>query len=178
MCLEVAVVFSRNRPSLFAWALALVLAFVVATMPVAAAAHAAVPAVPQESGYGKRIVYDKSRQRVWLVREDRSIAATYLVSGDLHGTLPAVGKYRVRSKSRYSQSLDGSVTMQYMVRFVYGNTRWIGFHSIPRDRAGNLIQPLSALGTPTSSGCIRQQLHNAERLYRFAPIGTRVVVIR
>jgi lipoprotein-anchoring transpeptidase ErfK/SrfK len=67
--------------------------------------------------------------------------------------------------------------MEYMVRFVYGNTRWIGFHSIPRDRAGRLSQPLSALGTPTSSGCIRQRLSNAAQLYRFAPVGTRVVVV-
>lgn len=171
-------VVSRNRWGVAACALGLALAFVLASLPAAPAAHAAVPAVPKESGYGKRIVYDKSRQRVWLVREDRSIAATYLVSGHLYGTLPAVGKYRVRSKSRYTRSLDGSVTMQYMVRFVYGNTRWIGFHSIPRNGAGNLIQPLSALGTPTSSGCIRQKLSNAERLYRFAPVGTRVVVIR
>lgn len=148
------------------------------------AAHAALapdsqatPAAPKHSGTGKRIVYDKSRQRVWLVRHDAVVAATYLVSGHKYGSLPAVGTYRVRSKSRYSGSLDGSVSMEYMVRFVYGNSRWIGFHSIPRDRAGRLIQSKSQLGTPTSSGCIRQALGDARRLWRFAPVGTKVVVV-
>ena len=83
----------------------------------------------------------------------------------------------MKSKSRYSGSLDGSVSMEYMVRFVYGNTRWIGFHSIPRDGSGRLIQSKSQLGTPTSSGCIRQALGDARRLWNFAPVGTKVVVV-
>lgn len=165
-----------RRPAAAGWALVLALGLMLAIGP-AAPAHAAPPPVPSASGAGKRIVYDRSAQRVWLVRADKTVKASYLVSGHKYGTLPAVGRYRVKSKSRHSQSLDGAVTMQYMVRFVYGNTRWIGFHSIPRDRAGNLIQPRSLLGTPTSSGCIRQQLDKAEMLYRFAPIGTRVVVV-
>ena len=157
-------------------AVLLVVASLITTGPAVPAA--AAPEVPVYSGTGRRIVYDRSAQRVWLVRADRTVRATYLVSGHKYGTLPAVGKYRVQSKSRYSQSLDGSVRMEYMVRFVYGNTRWIGFHSIPVDRSGNLIQPLSKLGTPTSSGCIRQARENARSLYRFAEIGTRVVVVR
>jgi hypothetical protein len=115
------------------------------------------PPVPKESGTGKRIVYDRSRQRVWLVREDKTVRATYLVSGHKYGTLPAVGRYRVQSKSRHTQSLDGAVSMEFMVRFVYGNTRWIGFHSIPVDGNG-------------------QRWRNARTLYDFAKIGTRVVV--
>lgn len=157
----------------------LVLALVFASAGLAAApAYADDPAVPKDSGTVRRIVYDRSRQRVWLVRDNGNVVDTYLVSGHKYGTLPAVGKYRVKSKSRHTRSLDGSVTMEYMVRFVYGNTRWIGFHSIPRDSSGNLIQSKSQLGTPTSSGCIRQALRTARKLYRFADIGTRVVVIQ
>ena len=151
------------------------------TVPRASAAlsqdSTATPRVPRNSGKGKRIVYDRSRQRVWLVRKGNVVRSTYLVSGAKHGTLPRVGRYRVKSKSRYSGSLDGSVSMEYMVRFVYGNTRWIGFHSIPRNGSGQLIQSKSQLGTPTSSGCIRQALGDARRLWRFAPVGTKVVVL-
>ena len=157
---------------------AVVLALLLSTLSPMSPASAGAPPVPADSGRGKRIVYDRSAQRVWLVRRDKSVVATYLVSGHKYGTLPAVGRYRVKSKSRYSQSLDGSVRMQYMVRFVFGNTRWIGFHSIPVNSAGNLIQPLSKLGTPTSSGCIRQRLADARKLWRHAPVDTRVVVVR
>ena len=155
--------------------LVVVASLITTVTPLPATAE---PGVPADSGRGRRIVYDRSAQRVWLVRADRTVRDTYLVSGHKYGTLPAVGRYRVQSKSRYSQSLDGSVRMEYMVRFVYGSTRWIGFHSIPVDRSGNLIQPLSKLGTPTSSGCIRQAHDDARTLYRFAEIGTRVVVVR
>ncbi len=176
----------RAARSLAVWALVVALLSPLSPLPQAVpSAEAALaadaqttPRVPRHSGWGKRIVYDKSRQRVWLVTGDNVAKSTYLVSGHKSGTLPGVGKYRVKSKSRYSSSLDGSVSMEYMVRFVYGNTRWIGFHSIPRDGSGRLIQRLSQLGTPTSSGCIRQALRNARQLYRFAPVGTRVVVIR
>lgn len=157
-------------------AMTLVLAVLLSLLS-AAPASAGDPRVPRDSGRGKRVVYDRSAQRVWLVRKDESVHATYLVSGHKYGTLPAVGRYRVKSRSRYTQSLDGSVRMQYMVRFVYGNTRWIGFHSIPVNSAGNLIQPLSKLGTPTSSGCIRQRLSDARLLWRHAPVDTRVVVV-
>ena len=167
-----------NRSNNARMGLALVLALLLSALYPLAPASAGAPPVPEDSGRGKRIVYDRSAQRVWLVRADASVVATYLVSGHKYGTLPAVGRYRVKSRSRYSQSLDGSVRMQYMVRFVYGNTRWIGFHSIPVDRAGNLIQPLSKLGTPMSSGCIRQRLADARRLWRHAPVDTRVVVVR
>jgi lipoprotein-anchoring transpeptidase ErfK/SrfK len=165
-------------------AIAAVLLVLVTVWPAAAATatptpeatQSGEPAVPKASGTGKRIVYDRSRQRVWLVRENATVRGTYLVSGHKYGSLPAVGRYRVQSKSRYSGSLDGAVSMEFMVRFVYGSTRWIGFHSIPVDGNGNLIQPLSQLGTPTSSGCIRQRWRNARTLYDFAHVGTRVVV--
>lgn len=156
--------------------LATVLAL-VAPAPAVAADTLKRPPVPRHSGTGKRIVYDKSRQRVWLVRADKSVRATYLVSGHKYGSLPAVGRYRVKSKSRHSRSLDGAVSFEFMVRFVYGSTRWIGFHSIPVDDSGRRIQPLSKLGTPTSSGCIRQRWSKARELWRFSDVGTRVAVI-
>src|SRR5688572_13013846 len=165
---------TRSRPRRWCRLAAFVLTFAFVAALAPAPAMAADPRVPPSSGTGRRIVYDKSRQRVWLVREDKTVRATYLVSGHKYGTLPAVGRYRVKSMSRYSRSLDGAVSFEFMVRFVYGSTRWIGFHSIPVDGSGNLIQSLSQLGTPTSSGCIRQRRTDARELWRFANVGTRV----
>lgn len=164
-----------RRVRLQATAVTLLFALLTAVAP--APAMAAEPRVPKSSGTGRRIVYDKSRQRVWLVRQNKSVRATYLVSGHKYGTLPKVGRYRVKSKSRYTQSLDGAVRMEFMVRFVFGSSRWIGFHSIPVDGNGNLIQSLSQLGTPTSSGCIRQRWRDARNLWRFSDVGTKVVVV-
>src|SRR3546814_3131256 len=68
--------------------------------------------------------------------------------------------------------------MKWMVRFAHGDRLAIGFHSIPRDAYGRPLQSESQLGTYRSSGCVRQADHKAQALYAWAPIGTRVVVLR
>jgi lipoprotein-anchoring transpeptidase ErfK/SrfK len=70
--------------------------------------------------------------------------------------------------------------MQYMVRFTYGRRTGtpIGFHDIPQRPNGSYSQTLAQLGQPLSAGCVRQARRDAARLWTFAPVGTRVVVVR
>jgi lipoprotein-anchoring transpeptidase ErfK/SrfK len=42
---------------------------------------------------------------------------------------------------------------------------------------GHLVQTRAQLGTPLSHGCIRQWRPDAKALWRFAPVGTSVVVL-
>jgi L,D-transpeptidase catalytic domain len=134
---------------------------------------AAVP-LPPDSGTGRRVVFDESDQRVWLVREDGSVARTYLVSGSVHDNLDT-GTYAVYSKSKDAIGVDDSGTMRFMVRFAHGDNAPIGFHDIPVDE-GELVQGVDDLGAATSHGCIRQARPDAKALWRFAPVGTTVVV--
>jgi lipoprotein-anchoring transpeptidase ErfK/SrfK len=67
--------------------------------------------------------------------------------------------------------------MEFMVRFAKGRHWFIGFHSIPVNRKGQLIEPLSELGTYRSHGCVRQARENAALLWDWAPLGTAVVVV-
>lgn len=144
-------------------------------------------ALPSESGSGRRIVFDMTRQRVWLVGQrggrdlppeesDRDVVRrTYLVSGSVTDNL-APGTYSVYSKSKRAWGVDDSGTMRYMVRFAHGARAAIGFHDIPVDN-GALVQTRAQLGTPQSHGCIRQWRPDARALWSFAPIGTKVVVV-
>ena len=68
--------------------------------------------------------------------------------------------------------------MNHMIRFAHGRTMAIGFHSIPRYPGGRPLQSEAQLGTWRSSGCIRQADHKAAALYRWTPVGTKVVVLR
>lgn len=138
--------------------------------PAAAPAH---PGLPAGSGAGRRVVYSNSQQRIWLVEGNESIAASWLVSG--RRGVPRPGVYGVFSKSRYSSAQGGRVRMEFMVRFARGRRLAIGFHSIPVGRRGP-IQTEAQLGTFRSAGCVRQLRANAETLWNWAPIGTRVVV--
>ncbi len=138
-------------------------------------AQAADPPVPEDSGAGRRIVFDQSDQRVWLVDDDEEVERTYLVSGSLYDNLDP-GTYSVYSRSEQAWGVDDSGTMKYFVRFTEGtNGAAIGFHDIPVDD-GELVQSVDQLGTPQSHGCVRQERDDAIALWEFAPIGTEVDV--
>lgn len=136
---------------------------------------AASTGLPSRSGVGKRVVFDISDQRVWLVSAAGKAARTYLVSGSLTDNLSS-GTYEVFSTSKDATGVDNSGTMNYMVRFAHGGQAAIGFHDIPI-RRGELVQARNELGTPQSHGCIRQLRRDAKALWDFAPTGTSVVVL-
>lgn len=134
--------------------------------------------LPSSSGRGRRVVFDIDAQRVWLVGQrhgDDLLRRTYLVSGSLTDNLQP-GTYEVYSKSPHAVGIDDSGTMRYMVRFAHGANAAIGFHDIPV-LDGRLVQGRDDLGTPQSHGCIRQWRPDARALWRFAPVGTTVVVV-
>ena len=132
-------------------------------------------ALPEGSGTGKRVVFSESRQRVWLVNEDEQIERTYLVSGSVHDNLEP-GAFNVYSRSEDAWGVDDSGSMKYFVRFSQGDTgAAIGFHDIPI-KDGVPAQTEAQLGTPLSHGCVRQRRSDAIALWKFAPLGTSVIV--
>lgn len=132
--------------------------------------------LPEDSGAGRRVVFSVGQQRVWWVEEDGTVVNTYLVSGKA-GT-PDLGTYSVYSMSRYTSAVGGGATMEYMVRFAWGRSAAIGFHSIPVNRRGQPLQSEDELGSPRSHGCVRQANGDAAALYQWAHIGTQVAVVK
>ncbi len=130
--------------------------------------------LPADSGEGRRVVFDMSAQRVWLVGGSDRVRRTYLVSGSLTDNLQP-GSYTVYSRSARAWGVDDSGSMEFMVRFARGDRAAIGFHSIPV-KDGVPVQSEDQLGTPQSHGCIRQARPDAKALWDFAPVGTTVVV--
>jgi hypothetical protein len=132
-------------------------------------------ALPGDSGTGKRVVFSESRQRVWLVTDDEKVRRTYLVSGSIYDNLDP-GTFEVYSRDMNAVGIEDSGTMRFFVRFTQGDSgAAIGFHDIPVS-AGQPVQTLAQLGTPLSHGCVRQKHADAVALWKFAPIGTTVVV--
>lgn len=133
-------------------------------------------ALPAGSGTGRRVVFDQSAQRVWLVGDHERVRRTYLGSGSVLDNLHP-GTYAVYSRSRWAVGVDDSGVMQYFVRFTKGPAgAAIGFHTIPT-KNGVPLQSERQLGTPRSHGCIRQRTTDAIALWDFAPVGTPVVVV-
>ncbi len=131
--------------------------------------------MPDDSGEGRRVVYSEEQQRVWLVGDNGRIRHTHLVSGSVYDNLDP-GAFEVYSRSMNAIGIDDSGTMMYFVRFTQGDTgAAIGFHDIPV-KDGAKVQGVDELGTPTSHGCIRQRRSDAIVMWRFADLGTTVVV--
>lgn len=150
-------------------------AFIEPVRVQADAREPARPQLPAKSGRGKRIVYDQKTQRVWLVGSGGKIKRTYPVSGSkLDNVKP--GNYQVQAKFDEVLAYDGSGTMNYFVQFTRGDTAAIGFHDLPRDRSGDLKQKRGDLGERRSDGCVRQWKADAKALWKFASVGTDVVV--
>ncbi len=132
------------------------------------------PAVPSNSGIGKRAIFSNRLHRVWLVNDDETVHKSYLVSGKADTPIP--GDYSVFSKSRRTVAGHDDISMEYMVRFTWGNTQAIGFHSIPNGGNGEPLQTEAQLGTYRSEGCIRLRNDQAKELYDWMPVGTPVIV--
>ena len=135
-----------------------------------------VAPVPVRSGTGRRIVYANRQQRVWVINEQNEVIRTFLVSGMLGQ--PGKGTFRVFSKSPTSYSPEfAGVTFRFMTRFAIGrNGGNIGFHEIPV-RNNKPMQTVEELGAFKGSGCLRSSTQDAIFIYRWAKIGTKVVVV-
>ncbi len=132
---------------------------------------ATTPAVlpPPRSGTGKRVVYSLSKQRVWLVDQRNRVVRYYAVSGPRR-SLP-VGAYKVYERaSTLADDPDGPQA-QYVVRFAYGRDgKPLAFETVPG------VDPLATGGQPSRD--VRQRAADAHALWAFAPVGTRIIVIR
>ncbi len=142
--------------------------------------HATGTAVPQKPilpyplvGSGRRILYSMDGQRVWLINDTGELHKTHQVSG--RRGIPDLGRYRIYSMSRYAYAPHDGITMEYMVRFARGEWPY-GFHSIPIHPDDAPLQTPAQLGTHRSGGCVRQLWDDAQAVFEWSTIDTRVIV--
>lgn len=146
--------------------------------PVASAGSDA-PELPEDAGQGtgKRVVYERSSQRVWAIDDDEQIIRSYLVSGSRYRN-EVPGWHTVYSRSESALGWDLQADLPYMIRYTQTERGHIGFHAIPSWRdSGEKLQTIEELGQRLSGGCTRQALQDAEFLWTFAEVGTKVLVL-
>lgn len=141
--------------------------------------------VPEKSGTGRRIVYANMDNWAWIIEEDGTVALSVPVSG--RQFVPTPKTYKVFSKSEFSQSIFfPEIKMKWSTRFAISpnGKNTIAFHEIPTcawtgghcNKKG-LMQTEEQLGTFQSGGCIRMAARDAEFLYNWVEMGTKVVVL-
>jgi hypothetical protein len=143
--------------------------------PVGSAGDDAPP-LPENSGSGYRVVYDRAGQRVWAVDENERIIRSWLVSGSTYSN-EVPGTHEVYSRSEMSTAWNGKAYLPNMIRWLKTERGAIGFHGIPtKVSTGEVYQTSDELGTRLSGGCQRQHNLDASFLWGFAPVGTPVIV--
>ena len=141
--------------------------------------------LPKKTGKGKRIVYANLDNWVWIIDENEQIVLSVPVSG--RKFVPKPRHYRVFGKGEFSQSIFfPEIKMKWSTRFAISpnGKNTIAFHEIPTcawtgghcNKKG-LMQTEEQLGTFQRGGCIRMASRDAEFLFHFADIGTKVVVL-
>ena len=132
---------------------------------------------PVDGGDGRRIVYSKTQQTVWVYDESNTIIKMHRVSGRQDPRDPLPGTYRVWSRSSRTFSINNpTITWNHMIRFAKGDRDGnIGFHDIPY-QFGRPVQTVDQLGQALSGGCVRQAPEDAIWMWAWAQIGTVVVV--
>jgi len=142
-----------------------------------ASTGASAPALPANSGSGRRLVFERAGQRVWAVSKNDEVIRSWLVSGSKYNN-ETVGTHQVYSRSEITTAWNGKAFLKKMVRWLKTEIGAIGFHQIPLRRSDNTVYQTEAeLGTRLSGGCQRQAKLDADFLWSFAKIGTPVVVL-
>jgi Putative peptidoglycan binding domain/L,D-transpeptidase catalytic domain len=135
------------------------------------------PPLPPNTGSGKRVVYQRAGQRVWAVDKNDRVIRSWLVSGSKYNN-ETPGVHEVFSRSEVSTAWNGKALLPHMIRWLKTDIGAIGFHGIPRHVSdGSRYEKDSELGTRLSGGCTRQADLDADFMWDFAQIGTKVVVL-
>ncbi|MFC5906895.1 hypothetical protein [Streptacidiphilus monticola] len=135
----------------------------------AGASSKAVPAIPANSGTGKRVVYSLSAKRIWLVdpanpKQDR----TFTVQP---GTVaPAVGSYQVFHVNAGPYTGSDGALIKNGVLFATSGGVAVGF-SAAVDGATPVPDPNK------KTGGIRETVADSAALFAFAPYDTKVIVV-
>jgi len=85
-----------------------------------------------------------------------------------------IGEFKVLSKHPRAWSKASSLWMPYWMAF---SGRGHGIHELP-EWPGGKKEGANHLGTPASHGCVRLGIGAAQELYEWAPVGTKVTVVK
>jgi len=126
----------------------------------------------------KYIEVDLSDQTLKYFQNGRLIG-THKVSTGKWTTPTPIGTFTIRNKITVAYSRPYDLYMEWWMAFSADGS--YGLHALPYWKTaggGKYYEGTGHLGTPVSHGCIRQSLTEAARLFRWAEIGTTVIITR
>jgi lipoprotein-anchoring transpeptidase ErfK/SrfK len=91
-----------------------------------------------------------------------------------------VGEFTILNKAGIGYSDIYDVWMPWWMGFNYSNElhAYFGIHELPYKLSGNNVirRPANFIGSPHTGGCVALGVGDAQEVYKFADIGTKVVI--
>lgn len=124
------------------------------------------------------IEVDISQQKMFTFLHG-AVYKTYRVSTGKDYPTP-IGKFAILNKSDLGYSSIYNVWMPYWMGFAYSDqlNAYFGIHELPYSLSeGTKIQrPRDFIGAPNTGGCVALDIGDAKEVYKFADVGTPVVI--
>jgi len=126
----------------------------------------------------KMLLVDLSEQRLYLHLDNQKVGE-FMVSTGAYDTPTPVGETQITLKQEVR--IGGKSPHYIMPKFMWFRSGGYGFHALP-SLGGNgdyfWTEAREHIGIPVSHGCVRLLPEDADYLYEFADIGTKVIVQR
>jgi LysM repeat protein len=132
------------------------------------------PALRPAQPAGKRIIINLTQQRLYAYEGTSPVLETPVTTGR-PGSETLAGTFAVQSKLETAYSSYYRVQMPYWLGIYWAGALENGIHTMPRREDGTTGWD-DNLGTPSTPGCVILGYDSAARLYRWAEVGTPVVI--
>ena len=124
----------------------------------------------------KKFVVDISEQRCWRYEGDKLLNTWRCSTGRNNST--KVGRFRVQSKIRKAYGSTWNIWMPWWLGIYWSGPVENGIHGLPWNAKTGRRTWAGLVGTPITYGCVMLNDKAAETLWRWADIGTQVIIKR
>ncbi len=124
----------------------------------------------------KKLVVDISEQRCWRYEGDKLLNTWRCSTGRNNST--KVGRFRVQSKIRKAYGSTWNIWMPWWLGIYWSGPVENGIHGLPWNAKTGRRTWAGLVGTPITYGCVMLNDKAAETLWRWADIGTLVIIKR
>lgn len=138
--------------------------------------HELLPAPPEPTTAGRRMVFSQSAQQLWVYDESENLLLSTMGSGRrqaLYLEKSPLGTFTVMYKKPRACP---NLICRSFVGFHQAYAGVVGFHNIPIKR-GHRTHTVAELGQPRSAGCIHLTDAAIKWLYSWAKVGDTVIMI-
>ena len=124
----------------------------------------------------KKFVVDISEQRCWRYEGDKLLDTWRCSTGRNNST--KTGRFRVQSKLRKAYGSTWNIWMPWWLGIYWSGPVENGIHGLPWDARTGGRTWAGLVGTPITYGCVMLNDKHAETLWKWANIGTTVIIKR